>query len=149
MIRGVEVSFLNPPVSERRMRRGRDSLFLNNQSLVMKLKFKNIDVLLAADIGEEAEYRMMRGNCQLKADILKIPHHGSVSSSTPAFIQRVKPTYAILSVGERTIGNLPHPEVLRRYQELGAKIFRTDKQGAITVKTDGEKIEIKPFLSGQ
>jgi competence protein ComEC len=145
MIHGVEVSFLNPPVSERRVRKERDSLFLNNQSLVMRLKFKNINVLLAADIGERAEYRMMRGNDPLRADILKVPHHGSLSSSTPGFIERVKPAYAILSVGERNIGRLPHPEVLKRYQKLGSKIFRTDQQGAISVVTDGEKIEIKPF----
>jgi competence protein ComEC len=49
-------------------------------------------------------------------------------------------------VGERNIGRLPHPEVLRRYKRLGTRIFRTDKHGAVTVVTDGEKIEIKPFV---
>jgi competence protein ComEC len=61
----------------------------------------------------------------------------------------VKPTYAILSVGDRRIGRLPHPEVLKRYQQVGAKIFRTDKHGAITVVTDGEGIEVKPFLEDE
>jgi competence protein ComEC len=49
-------------------------------------------------------------------------------------------------VGERNIGRLPHPEVLKRYQQLGTNIFRTDREGAVTVVTDGERIEIKPFL---
>ena len=82
----------------------------------------------------------------MKADLLKIPHHGSASSSTPVFLESVNPTYAILSIGERNIGRLPNPEVMRRYQELGCKIYRTDKHGAITVLTDGEKIEVKPFI---
>jgi competence protein ComEC len=49
-------------------------------------------------------------------------------------------------VGERNIGRLPHPEVIKRYQELGTKIYRTDEDGAITIITDGEEIEIKTFM---
>ena len=91
---------------------------------------------------------MMREGIPLKADILKIPHHGSPSSSSPSFIERVKPAYAILSAGGQNIGRLPHPEVLQRYRQLGSKIFRTDKHGAITVITDGENIEVKTFVTG-
>jgi len=149
MINGVQVSILNPGIRGEFSRDDKNPLFLNNQSLVIKLQFKNIGVLLAGDIGQEAEYRMMRQGYSLKADILKIPHHGSSSSSSPDFVQRVKPTYAILSVGDRRIGRLPHPEVLKRYQQVGAKIFRTDKHGAITVVTDGERIEVKPFLEDE
>jgi competence protein ComEC len=112
----------------------------------MKLKFKNISILLTGDIEKEAEYRMLKEGYPLKADILKVPHHGSSSSSSTIFINKVKPTYAILSVGERNIGRLPHPEVLKRYEQLGSKIFRTDRHGAITIITNGEKIEIKTFL---
>jgi len=145
IINGVQISFLNPPGKIESRRVGRDASFFNNHSLAMKLKFKNIGVLLAADIEKEVEYRLMREGYSLGADILKIPHHGSVSSSTPLFLERVKPTYAVLSVGERNIGRLPHPEVLKRYQQLGVKIYRTDKHGAITISTDGEKIEVRPF----
>jgi competence protein ComEC len=148
IIDGVEISVLNPPVwtaSQRKVRNLRD---LNNASLVMKLRFKNISVLLTGDIGKEAEGRILRKDCPLKADILKIPHHGSSSSSSLPFLERVEPTYAILSVGERNIGRLPHLEVLKRYQQLGSRIFRTDKDGAITVVTDGEKIEVDTFMKG-
>ena len=110
----------------------------------MRLRFKNVAMLLTGDIGKEAEGRMLRKDYPLRSDILKIPHHGSSSSSSPLFLERVKPTYAILCVGERNIGRLPHPEVLRRYSQLGIQIYRTDKNGAITVVTDGEKIEIRP-----
>jgi competence protein ComEC len=146
MINGVEIFFLNPPVLNSVQKKSRSLVDLNNSSLVMKLNFKNVSILLPGDIGKEAEERMLRKGYPLKADILKFPHHGSFSSSSPLFLQRVKPFYAILSVGERNIGRLPHPEVIKRYQQLDSRIFRTDKHGAITVITDGEKIEVKPFL---
>jgi competence protein ComEC len=149
MINGVELSFLNPPVSNSIQRKGYGLWDLNNSSLVMKLQFKNVSVLFTGDIEKEAEERMLRKGYPLKADILKVPHHGSSSSSSSLFLQRVKPSYAILSVGERNIGRLPHPEVIKRYYQLGSRIFRTDKQGAITVITDGEKIKVKPFLQTQ
>jgi competence protein ComEC len=146
MINGVEIWVLNPPVWNLTQRKNQNLLDLNNSSLVLKLRFKNVSVLLVGDIGKEAEGRMLRKGYPLRADILKIPHHGSSSSSSPLFLERVKPTYAILSVGERNIGRLPHPEVLKRYLQLGSKILRTDKHGAITVITDGENIEVKTFL---
>jgi competence protein ComEC len=146
-IGGVEVSFLNPPAWKAMQKSTENLRDLNNSSLVMKLRFKNVSVLLTGDIGKEAEERMLRGDYSLRSDILKIPHHGSSSSSSPLFLERVRPTYAILSVGERNIGKLPHPEVLRRYQQLGAILYRTDIQGAITVVTDGQDIQIKTFSS--
>jgi competence protein ComEC len=82
----------------------------------------------------------------VRADLLKIPHHGSLSSSTGVFLERVDPAYAVLSVARRNLGRLPHPEVVKRYEELKIKVLRTDRDGAITVVTDGEEIEIKPFL---
>ena len=146
-IHGVEISVLNPPAwntVQRKVQRLRD---LNNSSLVLKLQFNNISILLAGDVGKEAEERMLRSGRGLRADLLKIPHHGSSSSSSLPFLDRVKPAYAILSVGERNIARLPHPEVLKRYEQLRTHLFRTDKQGAITVLTEGENIEIRPFLS--
>jgi competence protein ComEC len=146
IINGVEISFLNPPVWKTTQRKGKNLLDLNNSSLVMKLRFKNVSILLAGDIGKETEEQMLRKGLPLQADILKIPHHGSSSSSSPPFLDRVNPTYAILSVGRRNIGRLPNPEVLERYERLGAKIFRTDRHGAITVVTNGDGIKVIPFI---
>jgi competence protein ComEC len=145
MISGVEISFLNPPVLNSIQRKSSILRDLNNSSLVMKMQFKNVSTLFTGDIGKEAEERMLQKGYPLRAEILKVPHHGSFSSSSPPFLQRVKPSYAVISVGERNIGRLPHPEVIKRYQQLDSRIFRTDKHGAITVITDGEKIEVKPF----
>ncbi len=149
IINGVEILILNPPLWNATQRTVQNLLDLNNSSLVMKLRFKNVSVLLAADIGKEAEGRMLRKGYPVRADILKIPHHGSSSSSSPLFLERVKPTCAVLSVGKRNIGKLPHSDVLKRFSQLGSKIFRTDQHGAITVMTDGENIEVKTFLKGE
>lgn len=148
MINEVEISFLNPPAGSAGPVRHQNPAWLNNQSLVMKLRFKDIILLLTGDVEKEAEERMVRKGYPLGAHLLKVPHHGSSSSSSFLFLEKVKPDLAIISVGERTMGRLPHPEVIERYKRLGSKIFRTDKHGAVTVVTDGEKIEIKPFLKG-
>ena len=147
MIHGVQVSFLNPETKRPSSHHQPNPSSLNNDSLVIRLHFKNVVFLLAADIEREAEERIARAVYSLKADVLKIPHHGSASSSTPFFTQRASPAYGVLSVGEQNIGRLPHPEVLKRYNELGTKVLRTDRHGAITVITDGEKIEVRTYKS--
>ena len=149
VIEGVKVTFLNPPGTEGLQRMTRNRMWVNNTSLVLRLQFKNVSLLLPGDVGQEVEYRIMREGYSLKSDLLKIPHHGSASSSSPDFLERVKPAYAVLTVGERNIGHLPNPEVMRRYRLIGSKIFRTDRDGAITVITDGEHIEFKPFITSQ
>lgn len=145
IINGVEISIHNPPVWNATQKTVQNLLDSNNSSLVMKLRFENVSVILTGDIGKEAEERMVRKGHLLGADILKIPHHGSSSSSSLLFLERVKPTYAILSVGKRNIGKLPHPEVLKRYEQLGSSIFRTDQHGAIILSTDGDHIKVKAF----
>ncbi|NWG02703.1 MAG: DNA internalization-related competence protein ComEC/Rec2 [Syntrophaceae bacterium] len=149
IIHGVEISILNPPLWKPTQKAAKNFLGLNNASLVMKLRFKNISVLLTGDIESEAEARLLRKDVSLKADILKVPHHGSSSSSSPPFLERVRPTYAILSVGKRNLGKLPHPEVLRRYGQLGSSIFRTDEHGAIMVRTDGKNIKVDTFRKAE
>jgi competence protein ComEC len=146
IINGVEISVLNPPAWNTVQRKVQNPSDLNNSSLVLKLQFKNVSILLTGDIGKEAEGLMLRKGYPLRADIIKVPHHGSISSSSPLFLEKVKPAYAILSVGERNIGRLPHPDILKRYEQLGSRILRTDKHGAITVVTDGENTEVKTFL---
>jgi competence protein ComEC len=149
IIDGVEVSVLNPPPWNVMRRKVQTPSDLNNSSLVLKLQFKDVSVLLAGDVEKEAEGWMLRKGYPLRADILKVPHHGSLSSSSLPFLDRARPTFAILSVGERNIARLPHPEVLKRYKQLGSRILRTDKHGAITLVTDGESIEVKTFLKDE
>ena len=143
-IGGARISFLNPPARYPHPRES--SSFLNNHSLVLKIQFRNITILLTGDIEKEAEFRMIKEGYPLRAHLLKVPHHGSLSSSTVPFLREVAPHYAILSVGERNLGRLPHPEIIHRYEEFGTKLYRTDENGAITILTDGEAIEVEPFL---
>jgi competence protein ComEC len=151
VINGVKVSVLNPPAWNGVRRKVQNPPDLNNSSLVLKLQFKNVSVLLTGDIEKEAEGLMLKKGYPLRADIIKVPHHGSSSSSSPLFLKKVKPAYAIFGVGERNIGSgrLPHPDVLERYLQLGSRILRTDKHGAITVITDGENIDVKTFQKGE
>jgi competence protein ComEC len=148
-INGVHVSVLNPAaslVNEGSFRGNRGRSLTNNGSVVLKLQFGNTAVLLAGDVEKEAEVRMLTQGHAVRADLLKIPHHGSLSSSTVAFLERVKPAYAVLSVARRNVGRLPHPDVLKRYEGLNIRLFRTDRDGAITVTTDGSGMEIRPFI---
>jgi competence protein ComEC len=85
IINGVEISVLNPPLWNGTTRKVQTLRDLNNSSLVLKLRFKNVSLLLAGDIGKEAEERILRKDYPLRSDILKIPHHGSSSSSSPFF----------------------------------------------------------------
>lgn len=146
MINGVEISFLNPPAGNSVPVRQQKPTWLNNQSLVMRLRFKDLTLLLTGDVEKEAEERIVRKGHPLRAQVLKVPHHGSSTSSTPRFLEKVRPAYAIISTGRRTIGRLPTPEVLQRYEGLGAKILRTDQHGAILLTTDGKRLKFQTYL---
>ena len=146
-IEGVLVFFCNPGNEGKSSDGERKVSFHNNRSLVMKLQFHRVAILLAGDIEKETEYNIVRSGHALKADVLKVPHHGSSSSSTLPFLEKVNPTYAMISVGTRAMGRLPHPEVLRRFQDLGCRVYRTDHHGAMTVVTDGETIKIIPTIA--
>jgi competence protein ComEC len=152
-VHGVDLSILHPPPSGESTRaysrEGRRSSRTNNFSLVLRLQYGRTAFLLPGDIEEEAEQRIVSQGYPLKADLLKVPHHGSRSSSTPLLLEKVSPTFAILSVGPRNLGRLPHPEVLRRYEQMGSRLFRTDRDGAVTVTTDGETLRVIPYVRAE
>ncbi|MDX9745620.1 MAG: DNA internalization-related competence protein ComEC/Rec2 [Syntrophales bacterium] len=112
----------------------------NNRSLVLHLRFGDIGILLPGDIAAETEKRLTGIPEPLKSDIILAPHHGGRTSSTPAFLDRVRPSVAIFSCGFDNRYKHPHPEVISRYRERGAKIYQTDHDGAVTLLTDGTSI---------
>ena len=113
---------------------------LNNASIVIRLLFGNSAFLLTGDAEKESEDLMLSYDAQLTADVLKVGHHGSSTSSTPSFIKAVDPDYAVISVGKYNRFNLPSDIVLRRLQLYGAEVIRTDENGAAVFWTDGRKL---------
>ncbi len=96
--------------------------------------------LLTGDAQEEAEAAMLESALDLQADVYKAGHHGSKTSNTEAFLEAVKPNYAVISCGEGNSYGHPHAEVLNRFREMGIQVFRTDLQGTIVAHSDGETI---------
>ncbi len=127
----LDVSILSPTKDEY------DNL--NNYSAVLKLTYKNVSYLFMGDSEEEVEENILD---DVKADVIKIAHHGSNSSSSLEFLKKVSPTYAVISVGEDNSYNHPHKEVLDRLEEIGSTVYRTDLDGNIIISTDGNKIMI-------
>ena len=115
----------------------------NDDSLVIKLTYREIDILFTGDIGKKAEARLIASGQDLRAEILKVPHHGSSTSSSAAFIDAVQPRYAIFSLGQSSQYQFPHPEVVDRYRGRGCVQVRTDEFGAITLRTDGKRCWIE------
>jgi competence protein ComEC len=104
----------------------------NNRSCVLKIQGKH-SVLLTGDIEAERENWLVSVNPEyLKSDLLVAPHHGSSSSSTVDFIDKVLPKAVIFTVGKNNRWNFPKPEVISRYKAIQSGIFRTDKHGAVT-----------------
>lgn len=111
----------------------------NDNSIVIKLIYGNFTLLLTGDIGKIAEslYIEEYGE-QLHSDILKSPHHGSKSSSSRDFLDYITPETIIISCGKNNPFGHPAAEVIARYQDVGAKILRTDECGHIIIRTDGK-----------
>ena len=111
----------------------------NDDSLVIKLTYREMDILFTGDIGKKAEARLIAAGADLRSEILKVPHHGSRTSSTAPFIDAVQPRYAIFSLGQNSLYQFPHSDVVARYRERGCVQLRSDQLGAISVRTDGKR----------
>lgn len=135
---GVLLDVLNPPAQRFEGTRSDD----NSNCIVLRLRYRRTAMLLTCDLEAVAEERLVADGIPLRADVLKAAHHGSGHSSTPEFLAAVQPRWAIISVGRRNPYGHPHRDTLKRLKNAGAEVFRTDQQGAITVKTDGLQIRV-------
>lgn len=113
----------------------------NNGSLVCKILLGDTSFLFTGDAEQESEAAMLSSGAGLEADVLKVGHHGSASSSSQRFVTAVAPTYAVISVGKNSYGH-PTDEVLTRLRSAGAEVLRTDELGTITFQTDGSALEL-------
>lgn len=111
---------------------------INDYSIANKLKYKNISFLFTGDAERKSEISMINSKVDLKADILKVGHHGSNTSSTEEFLDNISPRYAIISCEEQNSYGHPHREVIERLNKRKIKILRTDEMGTIILETDGK-----------
>lgn len=113
---------------------------LNNNSIIGQLKYKDFTMLFTGDAEKEAESSMVKtyGN-QLASLVLKSPHHGSRTSSSSAFLKAVQPQTVLISVGVGNEYGHPHKQVLDRYEDNNITVYRTDKNGSISIFSDGSK----------
>lgn len=116
---------------------------INDYSAVLRLVYGKNTFLFTGDAEAKSESEMLHLGSQLKADVLKVPHHGSSSSSTAAFLKLVAPKYAVISVGQGNTYGHPTQEALDRLSSIGATIYRTDESGTIVCESDGTNITFK------
>jgi competence protein ComEC len=150
LINGVEFCFLYPPADFLTQKASQKWRSTNNNSLVVKVSFGDISFLFAGDIMAEAERELVDiAGADLACDVLLVPHHGSRTSSSQPFLLSVEPEVAVFSAGWKNRFRFPHATVLAAYEKIGCRTFRTDQNGAIMIKTDGNCLTVKPFLSLQ
>ncbi|MDE2991274.1 MAG: ComEC/Rec2 family competence protein [Chloroflexota bacterium] len=130
----VELSVLNPPEP------GPDDD--NDRSVVLHLAYRTSAILLTGDIEASAERELVESGVLKSADVLKVPHHGSNSSSTAEFLDAVEPQIAVVSAGRYNAFDHPRDGALRRLRARDAAVFRTDLAGSVTVRTDGRVIQV-------
>lgn len=132
---GMTAEFLGPVSSEY------DNL--NNYSAVLKLTYGETSFLFEGDAEEESERDILGSdmNGKLKADVLKVGHHGSSNSTTPEYLAKVNPKYAVIMVGKGNDYGHPHKETMELLMSKGIELYRTDKQGTIVAESDGKSIK--------
>jgi competence protein ComEC len=118
---------------------------LNEASLVIRLQDGPHTLLLAGDAERDAEEACVTGHASIRADVLKVPHHGSDTSSSEAFLDAVHPTWAIISVGEQNKFHHPSPQVLERLRGKGIRVLTTAKDGTILFTWSDAGPEIRTF----
>jgi competence protein ComEC len=137
---GVTIEVCHPPAPEWERQRVR-----NDDSVVLRLRYGEVEMLLTGDAGPEFE-QSWAGSDGAAIRILKAAHHGSRTSSSAAFVEAYSPHAVLVSVGRGNPFGHPAPVVLGRFRDAGAEVFRTDTDGAITVETDGVEARVRTAL---
>lgn len=119
----------------------------NDDSVVVRIRFGERSFLLTGDIEKAAETALLTLPDRLSADVVKVAHHGSRTSSTVPFVSAAHPALAVISVGQNSMFGHPHREVVERWQAIGAEVLTTGRSGMITVTTNGEYLRVRKFVS--
>lgn len=134
-LNNLDIEFLHPDNVE-------NYTNLNNVSIVTYLKYGNVSALLMGDAEAEAEASIMNEYTNLNADIIKVGHHGSETSSSDRFVNMIKPKVAIISCAEKNKFGHPARKTIKKYERINCKIYRTYINGHITVKIDGDSYKV-------
>ncbi len=111
----------------------------NNNSVVLRINHGSVHLLLTGDIGDGPESALLASGFDLRSDFLKVGHQGSRTSSSAAFLDRVRPKVAAICVGRTNSYGHPHPETLQRLRSAGVRIYQTDKDGELVFESDGTR----------
>ena len=136
----VVLSILHPYVKNNYLVKNR-----NNNSIVIKLKYHHFSLLLTGDLEKEGELKLVKSGDNLESQILKLGHHGSNSSSSKEFLEKVNADEAVISVGENNYGH-PAQEVIERVNEFGMRKWITKEDGAIIIETDGFSYNVESIV---
>jgi competence protein ComEC len=123
-----------------------DSPRVNDHAIVLRVELGLASVLLASDIEALAELALVGRRVPLAATILKVPHHGAAASSTAPFLAAVRPAAAVISVGARNAYGHPDPGTLARLAAVNARVYRTDRHGAVVLETDGRALTVTRWV---
>jgi len=115
---------------------------LNNSSVVLRIRYGSIRFLLAGDADKPAEEEMLSSCGDLSANVLKVAHHGSSRGTAAGWIAAVRPQVAVISVGWKNQFGHPSEQTIARLKESGAEVYRTDRDGGITITTDGRRLAV-------
>jgi competence protein ComEC len=121
----------------------------NDAGRVLRIDFGLASILLASDLERAGERALVASGASLAATVLKVPHHGSRTSSTPELLAAVRPSLALVSVGTRNAYHHPDPAVLARLTALGAHVHRTDHHGALLLETNGRTLTLTRWSTAQ
>ena len=145
-INGAKIDYLHPPPGRMKSDLFYNGTRLNNNSLVLKVSFAGKSFLFPGDLESEGEALLVSGKQNaLKSDVLLSPHHGSRSSSTKEFLNRVKPGICVISSGQGNFFGFPHEQTLKRLREIGCRAIRIDQSGAVQCTVDLDGFEVRTF----
>jgi beta-lactamase superfamily II metal-dependent hydrolase len=142
-IDGVVVEFLSPDATQAETAQAYHDL--NDSSLVMKIRYGSHAFLFSGDISARQEQVLLERDLDIRAQVLKVPHHGKRSSSSQAFLDAVNPERAIFSCRPYAGSDIP-ADVLNRYRFSGVQELRTDRHGAIQITSNGTQLETYTFM---
>lgn len=140
------ISVLHPPRQDERRDDPLSWRSQNNRSLVLKITCRDRSILLPADIEAPVEAELVDREAPLRSEILQVPHHGSLSSSRPDFIEAVRPRWAVVSARAGGRVPVPHPAVLQRYRDRNISVLRTDREGAVWFSLRDGNWTVERFL---